>query len=62
MASIDRVAPDLILVDAERHRPRGPADLCRALKDHPATMMLPVIVVVSSQCGLQMAAYRRRRR
>ncbi|HEY4339283.1 MAG TPA: adenylate/guanylate cyclase domain-containing protein [Steroidobacteraceae bacterium] len=55
MASIDRVAPDLILVDADGHD-FGGLEACRALKAHPATMMLPV-VVVSLNSDLQMAAY-----
>jgi adenylate cyclase len=55
MASIDRVAPDLILVDADATNLVG-LETCRALKDHPATMMLP-IVVVSLNADLQMAAY-----
>ena len=55
MACIDRVAPDLILVDADGHD-LGGLEACRALKAHPATMMLPV-VVVSLNSDLQMAAY-----
>ncbi|HTY94197.1 MAG TPA: adenylate/guanylate cyclase domain-containing protein [Steroidobacteraceae bacterium] len=55
MASIDRVAPDLILLDADDTDLAG-LEACRALKDHPATMMLP-IVVVSLNSDLQMAAY-----
>jgi adenylate cyclase len=55
MANIDRVAPDLILVDADGHD-LGGLEACRALKAHPATMMLPV-VVVSLNSDLQMAAY-----
>jgi adenylate cyclase len=55
MASIDLVAPDLILVDADGSDLAG-LEACRALKDHPATMMLP-IVVVSINSDLQMAAY-----
>jgi class 3 adenylate cyclase len=55
MASIDKVAPDLILVDADGHD-LGGLEVCRALKAHPATMMLP-IVVVSLNSDLQMAAY-----
>jgi class 3 adenylate cyclase len=55
MASIDRVAPDLILVDADGHD-LGGLEACRALKAHPATLMLPV-VVVSLNSDLQMAAY-----
>ncbi len=55
MTSIDRVAPDLILVDADGADLLG-LETCRALKDHPTTMMLP-IVVVSLKSDLQMAAY-----
>ncbi len=55
MASIDLLAPDLILVDADGSDLAG-LETCRALKDHPATMMLP-IVVVSLNADLQLAAY-----
>jgi adenylate cyclase len=55
MASIDLLAPDLILVDADCTDLAG-LETCRALKDHPSTMMLP-IVVVSINPDLQMAAY-----
>src|ERR1700733_9899264 len=55
MVSIDLLAPDLILVDADGSDLAG-LETCRALKDHPATMMLP-IVVVSLNSELQMAAY-----
>jgi adenylate cyclase len=55
MASIDHVAPDLILVDVDGAQLAG-LETCRALKDHPATLMLP-IVVVSLNSELQMAAY-----
>jgi class 3 adenylate cyclase len=55
MASIDQVAPDLILVDADGSD-FGGLEACRALKAHPATMMLP-IVIVSLNSDLQMAAY-----
>jgi adenylate cyclase len=55
MASIDQLAPDLILLDADSKDLAG-LETCRALKDHPATMMLP-IVVVSLNSDLQMAAY-----
>jgi adenylate cyclase len=55
MASIDLVAPDLILVNADSTDLAG-LEACRALKIHPATMMLP-IVVVSLNADLQMAAY-----
>ncbi len=40
MASIDLVAPDLILVNADSTDLAG-LEACRALKVHPATMMLP---------------------
>ncbi len=55
LASIGEVAPDLILLDADR---AGLACLqaCRALKEHPATMMLPV-VVLSLNSDLQVSAY-----
>ncbi len=50
MASIDRVAPDLILVDADG-RDLGGLEACRALKAHPATLMLPIVVVsLNSDC------------
>ena len=55
MASIDRLAPDLILIDADGKDLAG-LEACRALKEHPATLMLP-IVVVSLNSDLQMAAY-----
>src|SRR3984885_4711109 len=55
MESIDRFAPDLILVDADGTDLAG-LEACRALKLHPVTLMLP-IVVVSANSELQMAAY-----
>jgi adenylate cyclase len=55
MANIDRVAPDLILIDADSTMHSG-LQSCRALKEHPATMMLPVVVVSLSN-DLQMASY-----
>jgi len=55
MANIDRIAPDLILIDADSTAHAG-LQTCRALKEHPATMMLPV-VVVSLGSDMQMAAY-----
>jgi class 3 adenylate cyclase len=55
MASIDRVAPDLILVDADGSD-LGGLEACRALKDHPATMMLPIVVACHNS-DLQVAAY-----
>ena len=55
MASIDRVSPDLILVDADGTDLAG-LEACRALKDHPATMMLPIVVACRNS-DLQVAAY-----
>jgi len=55
MACIDQAAPDLILVCADSADRAGLA-ACRALKEHPATMMLPVIAV-SGNAELQVAAY-----
>jgi adenylate cyclase len=55
MASIDQVAPDLIVVDADGTDLAG-LEACRALKDHPATMMLPIVVACHNS-DLQVAAY-----
>lgn len=44
---LDEYVPDLIFVDADCPRLEG-LELCRALKEHPATMLLPVIVVSRS--------------
>jgi adenylate cyclase len=55
MASIDKVAPDLIVVDADGSDLAG-LEACRALKDHPATMMLPIVVACHNS-DLQVAAY-----
>jgi len=55
MECIDRLAPDLILVDADGSDLAG-LEACRALKEHPATMMLP-IVVTCRNAELQVAAY-----
>jgi adenylate cyclase len=47
VARLEEYAPDLIFVDADC--PQLPAlELCKALKEHPATMLLPVIVVSRS--------------
>jgi len=43
-AQVGALPPDLILIDADCEDPRGLA-LCRELKEHPATMLLPVIAV-----------------
>ena len=47
--------PDLILIDADSEEPTG-LDICRQLKEHPNTMMLPV-VVVSRNSATRMPAY-----
>ncbi len=47
VARLEEYAPDLIFLDTDC--PQPPAlELCRALKEHPATMLLPVIVVSRS--------------
>jgi len=47
IARLAEYAPDLIFLDADS--PEPPAlELCRALKEHPATMLLPVVVVSRS--------------
>ncbi len=47
IACLDEYVPDLIFVDADSLELRA-LELCRALKEHPATMLLPVIVVSRS--------------
>lgn len=47
--------PDLILIDADHEQPSG-LEICRQLKEHPNTMMLPV-VVVSQDSAVRMSAY-----
>ncbi|HUN75266.1 MAG TPA: adenylate/guanylate cyclase domain-containing protein [Steroidobacteraceae bacterium] len=47
VARLDDYAPDLIFVDADCPQPDA-LELCKALKEHPATMLLPVIVVSRS--------------
>ncbi len=47
VARLEDYVPDLIFVDADCPQLRA-LDLCRALKEHPATMLLPVIVVSRS--------------
>ena len=54
-AGIDRFHPDLILIDADGVDFSG-LELCRALKVHPATLLVPVVAVGSSS-SLQRAAY-----
>jgi adenylate cyclase len=47
VARLDEYTPDLIFVDADCPQ-LSALDLCKALKEHPATMLLPVIVVSRS--------------
>jgi adenylate cyclase len=47
VARLEEYAPDLIFLDADCPQPSA-LELCRALKEHPATMLLPVIVVSRS--------------
>ncbi len=47
IACLDEYVPDLIFVDADCPDLQA-LELCRALKEHPATMLLPVIVVSRS--------------
>jgi adenylate cyclase len=47
VARLEEYAPDLIFVDADCPQ-LAALELCRALKEHPATMLLPVIVVSRS--------------
>jgi adenylate cyclase len=47
VARLTDYAPDLIFVDADSPRLQA-LELCRSLKEHPATMLLPVIVVSRS--------------
>jgi len=44
IACLEDYVPDLIFVDADSPR-LAALELCRALKAHPATMLLPVVVV-----------------
>ncbi len=44
IARVEELAPDLIFVDADCPQVSA-LELCRTLKEHPATMLLPVIVV-----------------
>jgi adenylate cyclase len=47
IACLDEYVPDLIFLDADSPDLQA-LELCRALKEHPATMLLPVIVVSRS--------------
>ncbi len=55
IARLEDYAPDLIFVDADTPQ-LAALELCRALKEHPATMLLPVIVV-SRSAKLRMDAF-----
>lgn len=44
---LDELAPDIVLVDGDAAEPAG-LEICRLLKQHPATMLLPVVVVSRS--------------
>jgi adenylate cyclase len=44
---LDELAPDIVLVDADASDPPG-LEVCRELKQHPATMLLPVMVLARS--------------
>jgi class 3 adenylate cyclase len=47
IARLEELSPDIVLVDADAGDPPG-LEICRALKQHPATMLLPVIVMSRS--------------
>ena len=55
VAAVGRFRPDLILFDADGVDFSG-LEVCRALKAHPATLLVPVVAVGSSG-SLQRAAY-----
>jgi class 3 adenylate cyclase len=44
---LEDLAPDIVLVDGDAAEPAG-IEICRELKEHPATMLLPVVVVSRS--------------
>lgn len=46
-ARFEELTPDLLLVDADAEAPSG-LTLCRILKEHPVTMLLPVIAMSRS--------------
>jgi len=46
---IDELAPDIVLVDADT--PESGLDVCRSLKQHPRTVLLPVVVLGRSSRG-----------
>lgn len=44
---LEELAPDIVLVDGDASDPLG-LEVCRTLKQHPATMLLPVVVMARS--------------
>lgn len=44
---LEELAPDLVLVDGDAAEPSG-IEICRELKQNPATMLLPVVVLARS--------------
>src|SRR5690606_5140360 len=49
MSRIADLAPDVIVVDADTREPG--LNLCRALKEHPRTLLFPVVVLGRSSRG-----------
>lgn len=47
IARLEELAPDIVLVDGDAAAPLG-LEVCRELKQHPATMLLPVVVLSGS--------------
>jgi adenylate cyclase len=47
ISRLDELAPDIVLVDGDASAPLG-LEVCRELKQHPATMLLPVVVMAGS--------------
>jgi len=47
ISRLDELAPDIVLVDGDASDPLG-LEVCRELKQHPATMLLPVVVMAGS--------------
>src|SRR6185436_7069305 len=49
LSRIGDLAPDVIVVDSEPHEPG--LDFCRSLKQHPRTVLVPVVVLGRSSRG-----------
>jgi Adenylate cyclase, family 3 (some proteins contain HAMP domain) len=47
IARLDELSPDLVFVDADCERPLG-LEMCRAVKEHPTTMLVPVVAMSRS--------------